>query len=195
MYTKIGGKIIDPKDNQGIYGATVYITDSKGAVRRDKTDRPIGIVKTDTDGTYILPFSIPIPNMATGGTMPIPFGTHLSIDASNTGYPKRLYEIPKEMFNPKETGNAKYDVTLDLGKVQEVQEVVVTASKNAYECKKLGGIYDAKNNSCTLPNKAAIVMPKVEEKSWFKKNWWWVVGGGVLLVTVVTIMIIKKNKK
>jgi hypothetical protein len=180
-YKQIGGIIKDPASGEGIYGATVMLTDANGT-------RSKAITKTDPEGKYILPYSDSF--------------THIAASADAQGLPRKLYPLPKEMkaYDPDKADIARYDITLDYAKgVQNVEEVTVQANKNAVECARLGGFYNAEKNTCTLPPKLnqpqkEVPMKALPKPSWWKKNWWWVVGLGVVAVGT-TIFIVAKNKK
>lgn len=188
MISSIKGKIVD-ENNQPIPSATVYLSDAKGALVNSKAR-----VIADLDGNYTLPFAIPMPNLATGGVMKLPIAKYIT--AKYTGYPDKTVALPEKFISDTGVGSLNIPLTL---KSQQIQEVEVQANKNAVECARLGGFYNAEKNTCTLPPKLnqpqkEIPMKPLPKPSWWKKNWWWVVGLGVVAIGT-TIFIISKNKK
>lgn len=184
-YENIGGIIKSPDKGEGIYGATIWLTDISGVRPTDTRF----MAKSDPSGRYIMAYD--------------PKYTHLSIAAEQEGYNRRLYDLPKQITesDPNNAKNAKFDVTLAWDKgVQQIQDVTVKANADEVSCIKMGGFYDDKTNTCYLPPKAqqpTPTIPKVETKpSWWKKNWWWVVGLGVVAVgTTVFVIYKRRNKK
>ena len=172
------GIVYDP-EQQGVFGARAYISDESGVLNGSQS-------RTNPNGSYSLEIS---------GEKP----THISVDASNQGYPLKTFEISSDTVID-ENGVAELDVIIPYAKgVQEIAETVVTANPNEVECLKMGGFYNEETNTCTLPPKKPkeqpkkVVMPKVE-KSWFKKNWWWL---AILTVATIggTIYYIKNKNK
>lgn len=183
MYNKISGKIIDPKNNEPIVGADVWLTDEKGEFQKDGSGSPINITKTDINGVYTLPFAFPVPNLATGKVMYVPAGSHIGVRASIEGYPSKAYEIPKPLLDLNATGVGKFDIKPEL-KTQDIQEVTVVASKAKYDCEKQGGTWDENTKTCTIP----------KEKTWLQKYKWYLIGGLTVVAVGITVFAIVKRK-
>jgi hypothetical protein len=175
MITTLRGKIFD-ENNKTIPSATVFLSDDKGRLVNEKAR-----VKTDLDGNYALPFSVPMPNLSTGKFNYLPIAKYITV--SFTGFPTKTVILPEFLFDPTKFGNGNFDITMTI-KELTTPEVVITANRSKFLCEKDGGTWDENTKTCKLPS-----------KTWWSKYKWWVIGGLALVATTITIVAVSKSKK
>lgn len=175
MITQLKGKVLD-ENGKTIPSATIFISDENGRLINEKAR-----VRTDLNGEYVLPFSVPIPNFATGKIKHFPIGRYITVIF--TGYPNRTVVLPSNLFSENVSGVGNLDIEMII-KEQTTPEVVITASRSKFLCEKNGGVWDETTKSCKLP-----------KKNWWQKNKWFVIGGLVLTTAGITIYLIRKSKK
>jgi hypothetical protein len=177
MITTLRGKIFD-ENNKTIPSATVFLSDEKGRLGFNEKAR----VKTDLDGNYTLPFSIPMPNLSTGKVNYLPIAKYITV--SFTGFPTKTVMLPEFLFDPTKFGNGNFDITMTI-KELTTPEVVITANRSKFLCEKDGGTWDEATKTCKMPE---------PEKSWWSKYKWWVIGGLGLIATTTTIIVLRRKK-
>jgi hypothetical protein len=170
---KIKGKILDD-EGKTIPSVFVYLSDSKGNPINENAK-----TRANLDGNYFLPFSIPIPNLATGKINNVQISKYITFRTS--GYPIRTLAFPERIINSSKSEEV-FDVKITPSSYQTT-EVVISAKE---QCEKSGRIWDDVTKTCKLPE-------QTPEKSWWDKNKWFVIGG-LLFLTTASIFVAVKNK-
>lgn len=167
---KIKGKVLDEK-GQPIPSALVFLSTKDGTLVKEFRTR------ADVDGNYELPYLMMIPTVV-GTPITAPLAEYVT--AKMTSFP--TITIPIKQGSDLNS----FDIVMKI-RNQVLDEVTVTASKDAYECTKKGGKYDFKTKTC--------IIPKTEKpKTWWQKNKWFVIGGLALVATTTTVIVMVKNK-
>jgi hypothetical protein len=158
----IKGKVFDASkgfSDNGLVSAIVYVSDADGKLISEDMR-----VRTDTQGKYSLDVSL------SGGkyiTAKAPSYESYDTDTMTKAIPSNNSDVNFD-FNEWNKGVIVKD------------EVVVTASRDEYFCKKNGGTWDSEKKQC-----------KKGLKNWQKM----LIGLGVLVVVVGGIYLYKKQKK
>jgi hypothetical protein len=172
---KIKGKILD-EEGKAIPSAFVYLSDSKGNVVQDIRTR------ANLQGEYSLPFSIPVPSIATGKINFVPISKYITF--RTLGYPIKTVSFPESIINSSKSEEV-FDVQMTPKTIQ-TGEVVISAKE---QCEQEGKIWDDINKKCNMASKKT----ENTDKNWWNKNKWFVIGGLLLAATVTTILVIKKK--
>jgi hypothetical protein len=210
MRKSISGKILEANEGS-IPGATVYVSNSKGAIASTKVR-----MKTDVEGNYSLPVSFPYINPITGKLTMMRIGTHLTVK----------YQGLKDLTVPIDfNSNEPYDITL-FPRTQEFEDVIVTSTgisekhqecldkggkytrgtkdekgnviqgfctlplTNKEKCQKQGGIWDDATKSCKLPSTEEEI-----EATWWQRNRIPVILGGIAVIGTGVLIVIAMRKK
>ncbi len=173
---KISGTITD-EEGKVIPAAFVYLSDAKGNVISENTR-----TRADLSGKYSLPFSIPVPNIATGKINNVPIAKYITVRTRD--YLIRTLAFPESLVNSSK--NAEILNIKMTPSTFQTGEVVISAKE---QCEQEGKVWDDVNKKCITSSEKT----EKTEKSWWNKNKWYVIGGLLLAATVTTVVVLKKK--